>query len=82
MSMLNLKFLRCLHSILKDISLFLCVATPIIYCVGLLLVIYTTDSNLVLVSYYAVKAIAILSVVTVVCVLATMGLGLHLSQRR
>ena len=80
--MLNLKFLRCLHSILKDITMFLCVALPIVYCVGLAILIYTVGQDYTIVSYYVIKLIAITTIVTGMCVLATIGIGLHLSQRR
>ena len=82
MSMLNLKFLRELHVILKDISIFLCVALPIVYCIGLLYVVYALDNNIMLVAYYAVNLIAGISVVTGLCILATIGLGLYLKERR
>ena len=80
--MLNLIIMKQLHSILKDITVFLCVALPIVYCVGLLFVVYALNNNIALVSYYAVKLIAGISVVAGLCILATIGLGLHLSKRR
>ena len=80
--MLNLKFLRELHVTLKDITIFLCVALPIVYCVGLLFLIYTVDNNYMLVSYYAIKVIASISIVTSLCLLVTIGLGLYLKERR
>ena len=80
--MLNLIVMKQLHSILKDIALFLCVALPVIYCVGLLFVVYALDNNIMLVSYYSVKLIAGISVVTGLCILATIGLGLYLKERR
>ena len=82
MSNLNLIIMKQLHSILKDITVFLCVALPIVYCVGLLFVVYALNNNIALVSYYAVKLIAGISVVAGLCILATIGLGLHLSKRR
>ena len=82
MSNLNLIIMKQLHSILKDIALFLCVALPIVYCVGLSFVVYGLDNNAMLVSYYAVKLIAGISVVAGLYILATIGLGLHLSKRR
>ena len=80
--MLNLIVMKQLHSILKDITVFLCVAVPIVYCVGLLFVVYALNNNIMLVSYYAVKLIAGISVVAGLCILVTIGLGLHLSKRR
>ena len=80
--MLNLKLLRDLHVILKDITVFLCVALPIVYSVCLIILIYTVDNNYALVSYYAIKVIASISIVTSLCILATIRLGLHLSKRR
>mgnify|MGYP003399458634 len=74
--------MKQLHSILKDIALFLCVALPIVYCVGLSFVVYGLDNNAMLVSYYAIKVLASISAVTCLCILATKGLGLHLSKRR
>ena len=82
MSNLNLIIMKQLHSILKDITVFLCVALPIVYCVGLLFVVYALNNNIMLVSYYAVKLIVGISVVAGLCILATIGLGLHLSKRR
>ena len=82
MSMLNLKFLRELHVILKDITVFLCVALPIVYCVGLLFVVYALNNNIMLVSYYSVELIAGISVLAGLCIMVTIGLGLHLSKRR
>ena len=82
MSMLNLKFLRELHSIMKSVTLFYCVAMPVVYSVGLVFLIYTIDSDLLLMSYYAIRFIAGMSVVTVLCITATIGLGLYLSKRR
>ena len=80
--MLNLKFLRELHVILKDITIFLCVALPVVYCLGLAILIYTVDNEYGLVSYYAIKVIASVSVVTSLCLLMTIGLGLYLKERR
>lgn len=80
--MLNLKFLRELHVILKDITIFLCVALPVVYCVGLMILIYTVDRDLLLMSYYAVKITATISAVTSTAIVVTIGLGLHLSKRR
>ena len=80
--MLNLIVMKQLHSILKDITVFLCVALPIVYCVGLLYVVYALDNNIMLVAYYAVNLIAGISVVTGLCIRATIGLGLYLKKRR
>lgn len=80
--MLNLKFLRELHVILKDIAVFLCVALPIVYLIGTLFLIYALDNNIMLVSYYAIRVIASISAMTSLWVLATIGLGLYLNKRR
>ena len=82
MSMKNLFTLRTLHATLKDITVFLCVALPIVYCVGLLYVVYALDNNIMLLAYYAVNLIAGISVVTGLCILATIGIGLYLKERR
>ena len=80
--MLDLIVMKKLHVILKDITIFLCVALPIVYCVGLLFLIYALNNNIMLVSYYAVKLIAGISVLAGLCIMVTIGLGLHLSKRR
>ena len=74
--------MKQLHSILKDIALFLCVTLPVVYCVGLAILIYTVGQDCAIVSYYVIKLIAITTIVTCLCVLATKGLGLHLNKRR
>ena len=79
--MLNLIVMKKLHVILKDITIFLCVALPIVYCVSLLFLIYALNNNIMLVSYYAVKLIAGISVLAGLCIMVTIGLGLHLSKR-
>ena len=79
--MLDLIVMKKLHVILKDITIFLCVALPIVYCVGLLFLIYALNNNIMLVSYYAVKLIAGISVLAGLCIMVTIGLGLHLSKR-
>lgn len=82
MSMLNLKFLRCLHSILKDITVFLCVALPVVYCVSLMFLIYAIDNNFMLVFYYAIRIMAMVSAAASVCIVSTIGLGLYVNERR
>ena len=74
--------MKKLHSILRNLALFLCVALPIIYCVGLVVLIYAVSNNEQLVSYYAIKAVALITVVTTACILGTIWLGLHLTERR
>lgn len=74
--------MKDLHSILKTVTLFFCVALPVIYSIGIVFLIYTLDSNLLLMSYYAIRFVAGMSIATVMCITATMGLGLYLSKRR
>ena len=82
MSNLNLIIMKQLHSILKDIALFLCVALPVICSICLVFIIYTWNSDQLLLAYYAVKLMAIVTAISGLAVLSACGLGLYLKERR
>ena len=80
--MKNLFTLKTLHATLRDLCVLLWVALPIIWCVCLLFLIYTVETEFNLVAYYTFKGIALTAIVAGLCTVVTIGLGLYLKKRR